>query len=56
MRTRITGILAVLPLMFSPLAWGADFAKGQEAYNSGDYHTVIALFLPLAEKIENSAP
>lgn len=49
MRTGITGILAVLPLMFSPITWGADFAKGQDAYNSGDYQTAIAEWQPLAD-------
>ena len=49
MRTRITGILAVLALMFSPISWGADFVKGQEAYNSGDYQTAIAEWQPLAD-------
>ncbi len=49
MRTRVTSILAVLPLMFSPLGWAADLAKGQDAYNSGDYQTAIAEWQPLAD-------
>lgn len=49
MRTRVTSFLAVIPLLFSPIAWGADFAKGQDAYNSGDYQTAIAEWQPLAE-------
>lgn len=49
MRRRIMGILSVLPLLFSPISWGADFAKGQDAYNSGDYQTAIAEWQPLAD-------
>ena len=39
----------MLPLMLSTIGWGADFAKGQEAYNSGDYQTAITEWQPLAE-------
>jgi TPR repeat protein len=46
---RFTSILTVLPLMLSSPGWGADLAKGQEAYNSGDYQTAIAEWQPLAE-------
>jgi len=42
-------ILAALPLLLSPIAWGADFATGQEAYDTGDYETALAEWLPLAE-------
>ncbi len=49
MRIRLTSILTVLPLMLSPDSWGADIAKGQEAYKSGDYQTAIAEWQPLAE-------
>lgn len=46
---RRTGILAVLALILSPIGWGADFATGQDAYNSGDYETAITEWQPLAE-------
>ena len=42
-------ILAALPLLLSPIAWGADFATGQEAYDTGDYETTLAEWRPLAE-------
>ena len=41
--------LAVLALIFSTTGWTADPAKGQEAYNSGDYQTALAEWQPLAE-------
>ena len=46
---RITGTFTVLSLLFSPVSWGDDFEKGQEAYNIGDYETAIAQWQPLAE-------
>jgi hypothetical protein len=49
MRIRLTSILTVLSLILSPISWGAEFATGQEAYNSGDYQTAITEWQPLAE-------
>jgi TPR repeat protein len=49
MRMSLTSILTVLLLALSPLSWGADLVKGQDAYNSGDYQTAIAEWQPLAE-------
>ena len=49
MHIRLTSILTMLPLILSPISWGAEFATGQEAYNSGDYQTAIAEWQPLAE-------
>jgi TPR repeat protein len=49
MHMRLLSVFALLPLVLSPVSWGADFAKGQEAYNSGDYETAIAEWQPLAE-------
>ncbi len=49
MRIRLTSILTVLPLMLSPVSWSADIAKGQAAYDSGDYQSAIAEWQPLAE-------
>jgi TPR repeat protein len=49
MRIRLTSILIVLPLILSPISWGAEFATGQDAYNSGDYQTAITEWQPLAE-------
>ena len=49
MRIRLTSIFTVLPLMLLPVSWSADIAKGQVAYDSGDYQTAIAEWQPLAE-------
>ena len=46
---RMLSILAVLALILSPVARGAEFATGQDAYNSGDYETAITEWQPLAE-------
>ena len=42
--------LAVLPLILSPISWSADFAKGQSAYDSGDYETALTEWQLLAEE------
>jgi hypothetical protein len=49
MRICQTTFLAVLPLLLSSIAWSADFATGQEAYNSGDYETALTEWRPFAE-------
>ncbi len=45
----LVGFIATLLLFFAPVAWGADFATGQHAYDSGDYETALAEWQPLAE-------
>ena len=50
--TRLTLILPVLLLtllVWNP-AYSADFQKGVDAYNSGDYATALREFRPLAEQ------
>ena len=50
--TRLTLILPVLLLtllVWNP-AYSADFQKGVDAYNSGDYATALREFKPLAEQ------
>jgi TPR repeat protein len=46
---RPTSISVVLALILSPFSWAAEFATGQDAYNSGDYETAITEWQPLAE-------
>jgi len=50
MRILLPPIPAVLLLILSPISAGADFAKGQEAYSSGDYQAAITEWQPLAEE------
>ena len=50
MHTCSTTIFAVLLLMLSSTSWSADAAKGQEAYNSGDYQTALTEWQSLAEQ------
>jgi TPR repeat protein len=50
MHTCSTTFLAVLLLILSSISWSADVAKGQEAYNTGDYQTALAEWQPLAEQ------
>jgi TPR repeat protein len=49
MHMRLLSLFTVLLYVLPPVSWGADFAKGQEAYNSGDYETAITEWQPLAE-------
>lgn len=49
MRIHQSIFFVVLLSMFSPISWGADFQKGQAAYDSGDYQTAITEWQPLAE-------
>lgn len=49
MPARLVGFILTLLLFFAPASWGADFAKGQQAYDSGDYETALAEWQPLAE-------
>lgn len=41
--------LTVLLLLLAPLTFGADFAKGRDAYDAGDYQTALNEWQPLAE-------
>ncbi|MCH8073575.1 MAG: sel1 repeat family protein [Proteobacteria bacterium] len=50
MHILLTSILTVLLLILSPISSGADFAKGQQAYSSGDYQAAIMEWQPLAEE------
>ena len=50
MHTCSTTIFAVLLLILSSTSWSADAAKGQEAYNTGDYQTALTEWQPLAEQ------
>ncbi len=50
MRICPTTFLVVIPLILSSVSWSGDAAKGQEAYNSGDYETALTEWQPLAEE------
>ena len=49
MRICQSTVLAMLPLLLLSIAWSADYATGQDAYNSGDYETALGEWQPLAE-------
>ncbi len=49
MRILQATVLLALVFTLSSIAWGEDFAKGQDAYFSGDYQTAITEWEPLAE-------
>ncbi|MDH4055815.1 MAG: sel1 repeat family protein [Gammaproteobacteria bacterium] len=42
-------MLAAALILFAPLAFGGDYQKGLNAYNSSDYATALAEWQPLAE-------
>ena len=50
MRIITTTFLTVLPLLLSSISWSADFTKGQDAYDSGDYVTALNEWQVLAEE------
>ena len=50
MRIYRTAAVAMLPLLFSATSWSSDFARGQDAYNMGDYQTALQEWQPLAEE------
>ncbi|MCH7853918.1 MAG: sel1 repeat family protein [Proteobacteria bacterium] len=50
MRTVTTFFLTMIPLMLASISWSADFAKGQSAYDSGDYETALTEWQLLAEE------
>jgi len=41
--------LIAFALILSATSWSEDFAKGQDAYFSGDYQTAMTEWQPLAE-------
>jgi TPR repeat protein len=49
MRIFPTIILVAFATILPASSWSEDFAKGQEAYFSGDYQTAMTEWLPLAE-------
>jgi len=49
MRNHQSFLFGTLALTVCTLSWGADFQKGFDAYNSGDYQTAIAEWQPLAD-------
>lgn len=50
MRLYLSAIVTAVPLILSSGVWGADFAKGQDAYNSGNYETAIMEWQPIAQE------
>ena len=46
---RIALAVALLVTLAAP-AWGQDFEKGQDAYESGDYLAALSEWRPLAEQ------
>ena len=42
-------ISVALLLLLSSICSGGDFAKGQQAYDAGDYETALTEWQPLAE-------
>ena len=40
----------LLIVMLSPISWGADYNKGVDAYERGDYATALREWTPLAEQ------
>jgi len=47
--TRLTPVILILVFMVIPREiWGADFQRGQAAYNQGDYVTAFSEWEPLA--------
>lgn len=42
-------VTVLLLLLSAAPSWGAEFAIGQDAYDSGDYQTALAEWQPLAE-------
>lgn len=49
MRSYLLAFLTSLSLLIASTSLGGDYAKGQEAYNCGDYENALAEWLPLAE-------
>ena len=51
MRKFVTTLCLILSLALGSLGmgWSADFQKGMEAYNKGDYATALKEWKPLAE-------
>ena len=50
-RLTATLCLTLVVLLFSPTeVWSANFQKGLDAYNRGDYATALREWKPLAEQ------
>jgi len=49
MRNPTKILVTILSLMLASISWSADFAAGQEAYNTADYQAAFDNWLPLAE-------
>ena len=47
---KIIIIPLLLASLITPISWGADFAKGLAAYESGDFATALREWTPLAEQ------
>lgn len=52
---KIVTALTLSLLLSSAVASAADFNKGMEAFNSGDFKTALAEWTPLAEQGDSSA-
>ena len=50
MRIFPAAVLIVLPLLLTSTSWSADFAKGQAAYDTGDYEAARLEWQPLADE------
>ena len=52
MKSYITAICLTLVLSLGTIsaAWSADFQKGLDAYNAGDYATALREWTPLAKQ------
>jgi TPR repeat protein len=49
MRMYPIAVVAMFPLIFSSIGWGADFDSGQNAFSAGDYEVALAEWQPIAE-------
>ena len=49
MRTSHKALFAVVSLLLTSMAWSAEFEKGQEAYDLGDFESALAEWQPLAD-------
>ena len=50
MRIFSMAVVTALLLGYSSTSWSADYAKGNDAYSSGDYQTALTEWQPLAEE------
>ena len=47
---RLLTILTILFCLTSNVVWSADFFKGMDAYDKGDYASALSEWTPLAEQ------